>query len=1295
MAAPLQNPAINWNSRNLHEEWKQFQQHATLMFKGPLKRANQEEQSAYLLIWVGNTGREIFNSWGLSEEDSKNINTLMERFQQHSAPKKNTVFARYIFQERKQEDEPFDSFITDLRNLVKDCHYDKPEEMVRDKIVSGIKSQEIREKLLTEGDALTMEKAIDIAIMHETTQQRLRSMATTSPTADSIDSIAKNRSGHQQRSTHHRRYKAEQSHTDITNCRNCGGQHAKKKCPAFGKKCSYCQKLNHWAKVCLTKKDFRSKAIHTVDEDDDDDDIPIFIDAITKGNDSPDTAYANIAVSTGDTVRFKLDTGAQANIMPSSVYTRLRQMVPLQPSTSKLFGYTGKQLTVQGSITLDCSYKGHNYRGVFHIVDTPTTSQPVLGLKACLQLELIKMILSIDSTTPMTRDSVIREYSQLFTGLGELEGEVTLHLKPDATPVVHPARRVPHAIRGRLKEELDKMESTGVIEKVTTPTDWVNSLVVVEKPNGKLRICLDPKDLNAAIKRPHYPMPTLDDAVSKMAGARYFTKLDAKSGYWQMKLSKDSSYLTTFNTPFGRYRFLRLPFGIVSAQDDFQRKMDETFEGIPGVTSLVDDVIVFGKTQEDHDANLQATLERATIKNLKLNPEKLTVGAQEVEYFGHIISADGLRPDPTKVKAIQDMPPPNDKKELQTLLGMITYLAKFTPQLSEITKPMRDLLKENIEFIWDTPQQTALRKVKDAITSQPILAFFDPHKEITLEVDASKSGLGAAIFQEGKPVAFASKSLTPTEEKYAQIEKELYAVLFGCRRFHQYLYGQEITVRTDHKPLESITKKALATAPPRLQRMLLQLQKYNLKIVHIPGKEIPVADTLSRKYLPPEPEDNMTDDLDLHVHMVTKNLPVSDQKMKQLRLATSADTQLQSLMSVINLGWPEARSDCPPNITEFWNFRDELSVIDGIILKGHRILVPKALRAEMLDKIHSSHLGIEKTKQRAREILFWPGMATDIHQHVAMCSICAPKAPSNPKEPLISHTVPSRPWQKVGIDLFAWDMKTYLVTVDYYSRFFEVDELLSTTSAAVIRKLSSHFARHGIPETVISDNGPQFASDEFLMFATNWDFEHQTSSPGYPQSNGLAEKTVQTIKNILSKAKSDGQCALLSILEYRSTPVDGLASPAQLLMGRQLRSILPSTNQQLKPKTVDHNTFLSRRMKLQAEQKAYYDRSAYPLPPLKTGDPVYVQMAKGDWKPAQITATAKPPRSFQVRTDDGAEYRRNRRFLKQRPTREPTSPGRTTPLPAAIADERTITSKEQTHVSRYGRTIKTPQKMNL
>ena len=316
-------------------------------------------------------------------------------------------------------------------------------------------------------------------------------------------------------------------------------------------------------------------------------------------------------------------------------------------------------------------------------------------------------------------------------------------------------------------------------------------------------------------------------------------------------------------------------------------------------------------------------------------------------------------------------------------------------------------------------------------------------------------------------------------------------------------------------------KKPLSVAPPRLQRMLLQLQKYDLHVVHVPGKNIPVADTLSRKFIQAEPEDNDTvEDLNIQVHCLFNNMPVTDKKMQQLRQTTAEDPQMQELQSTILEGWPELRQNCKPTISEFWNFRDQLSAIDGIIFKGEKILVPTSLRPEMIQKIHSSHLGIEKTKQRAREILFWHGMATQIHNAVAACPICTPTRPSNPKQPLMPHEIPSRPWQKLATDLFTWNERSFLVTVDYYSRFFEVDELITTTSAAVIRKLSSHLARHGIPEVVVSDNGPQFASEDFATFATSWDFHHVTSSPGYPQSNGPAKKTVQTAKNILSRAKA-------------------------------------------------------------------------------------------------------------------------------------------------------------------------------
>jgi len=321
-------------------------------------------------------------------------------------------------------------------------------------------------------------------------------------------------------------------------------------------------------------------------------------------------------------------------------------------------------------------------------------------------------------------------------------------------------------------------------------------------------------------------MCTLDDILPHLSGAKYFTKLDARSGYWTIKLSEESSYLTTFNTPFGRYRFCRLPFGLKSSQDEFQRKIDESFEGLDGVVAIVDDILVFGHTREEHDKNLRSVLVRSKKKGIKLNEDKLEVGLTEVPYFGHIISAEGLKPDPSKVRAVKDMQPPQNKAELETILGMVNYLSKFAPNLSEITSPLRKLLVKDVHFAWDQPQEQAFQKVKDVITQSPgpILSYYDHKKELTLQVDASKFGLGATLLQDSKPIAFASKSLTPTEVNYAQIEKEMFAILFGCKHFHQYIYGHNVRVESDHKPLISIMKKPIHAAPPRLQRMILQLQ---------------------------------------------------------------------------------------------------------------------------------------------------------------------------------------------------------------------------------------------------------------------------------------------------------------------------------------------------------------------------------------------------------------------------------------------------------------------------------------
>lgn len=1254
------SPHMDWDAKNLPEAWRKFKLHVGLMFSGPLKRKGEDERCSYLLLWVGEKGRDIYNTWTLTEDERKTLNAYYDRYEAYVMPKTNFIFSRYKFNERVQGlNEPFEQFVTDLKLLVKDCNYANSEEMVRDRIVFGIHSPRVREKLLSVGSDLTLDKAIDIARSHEVALAQLKTISgggNSSPNEPSVHAVSRQplkktlwKSRHNRENGGAASYaKTDGDRRHHHTCDYCGNKAhtAKENCPAKGKQCKSCNKWNHFAKVCRSKQ---KKAVHAVSENEPEEytnSNELFIDVVTQENSSNDKeqVFTDILVGPNkSTVRFKLDTGASANVIPTSVFRKLGIQHTLQASPRPLYGYGGEPLVVRGKCKMQCQYKDTKLPLQIHIVDT--CAPPVLGLKACLDFKLIKLILSVSSTPGM---SIMDEYADVFKGIGLFPGECTIHIDPSAVPVIHPPRRVPLALRDRLRDELKNMERQQIITKVTEPTEWVNSMVAAEKPRtGELRVCLDPKDLNKVIKRPHYPLPTLEDITSKLAGACYFSVMDARSGYWAIKLTEESSKLTTFNTVFGRYRFLRLPFGLKSSQDEFQRKVDETYEGLDCVTAIIDDVLIYGKSKEEHDRNLRAMLQRSRERGVRLNPDKSIICATEVSYFGHLITKDGVKPDPAKITAVRDMEPPRDKGELETILGMVNYLSKFAPMLSDINAPLRQLLKESNEFIWDAQHDKAFKEMKELIIREPgpVLAYYDPSKELRLQVDASKYGLGATLLQEGKPIGYASKSLTDSEINYAQIEKELYAILFGCKRFHQYAYGRHIIVESDHKPLESILRKPLTAAPPRLQRMILQLQRYDFTITHKPGKDIPLADALSRKSLP-DMDNSLREGMDLHIHTVYNSLPVSDTKLKEIQTETDKDKQLIQLKRTISEGWPEERKQCPPSIAEYWNYRDELSQINNILFKGEKIIIPEILRTEMLSRIHTGHMGIEKCKQRARDILFWPGMNKQIEDMVGKCPVCLEHRPSNMKEPMINHTIPDRPWQTVATDLFTWNNETYMVTVDYYSRYFELDRLNnnSTTATAVIHKLKANFARHGIPQIVVSDNGPQYKCKEFETFANMWEFKHITSSPHYPQSNGLAEKSVQIAKSLLEKAKADHKDPYLSLLEYRNTPVDNFKTPAQLLMSRRLRSVLPCTHQQLKPKVVSHRDTHHRRVHCQKQQKRYYNRSAKPLSALHTGQNIRFQ-ENGHWKPAVVVRTADTARSYHIQTPDGAEYRRNRRHL--------------------------------------------------
>ena len=676
-------------------------------------------------------------------------------------------------------------------------------------------------------------------------------------------------------------------------------------------------------------------------------------------------------------------------------------------------------------------------------------------------------------------ERVTATYTDVFQGLGCMEGALHLEVDESASPSIMPPRRVPLALTERLKEELARLEKANVIKKEEEPTDWVSSLVETEKPNGKLRVCIDPQHLNKALKRSHYPLPVIEDILPELADVKVFSKADLKDGFLQIQLDQESSKLTTFQTPWGRYRYLRMPFGISPVPECFQRKLDQNLEGLEGIYKVADDILITGRgtskeeAVKNHDANLLKLLERCRERNLKLNREKLQLKCTETPFIGHALTPEGIKPDPGKVEAVLKMERPTDVAAVRRLVDLVNYLSKFLSKLSELCEPLRRLTHKGVEWSWSTEQEKAFVSVKQAVISAPILRYFNSSEHVEGQGDASANGIGFVLMQNGQPVSYSSRALTTTERNYSQIEKELLAQVFGVERIHQYVYGRKVVLWSDHKPLETISKKPLATAPKRLQRLLLRLQQYDVEIRYKPGPEMYLADTLSRAYLPTTARSPAEEETE-RIHAVDF-LPISEPQLAEIQRETAADSVLQSLIQVILQGWPDQKEALPSELHPYFTVRDELTAQDGILFKGLRCVIPTSLRPKIRERLHGAHTGVEGCLRRARETVYWPGINADLRDYIAKCGVCATYQKDQQKEPLISHKIPSRPWETVGCDIFHFEDRDYLCTVDYYSSYFEINQLKDKTGKEVIGTLKRHFSTHGIPNKLQSDNGPPYS----------------------------------------------------------------------------------------------------------------------------------------------------------------------------------------------------------------------------
>ena len=451
-------------------------------------------------------------------------------------------------------------------------------------------------------------------------------------------------------------------------------------------------------------------------------------------------------------------------------------------------------------------------------------------------------------------------------------------------------------------------------------------------------------------------------------------------------------------------------------------------------------------------------------------------------------------------------------------------------------------------------------------------------------------------------------------------------------------------MQSDHKPLEIIFKKDMNNIPKRLQRMRLRLQKYDVNVYYTKGDDMHIADTLSRAFIQDDQVyDGEHESVISHIGFErTTNALLSETHMDILRLAMDDDIVLKKLKFAIMNDWNISDQD-KSVLKAYMIFKDELLVEDEYVYKGNRLIIPKTMRPKIMELIHQNHMGIESCLRMARESIYWPRMNAEIKDMISKCDVCNTYRPCQQKEELNSTKFAMRPWSTVAMDIFELDGKCYHVIVDFYSNFFELNELSSVTSRAIISAIRPHFARHGIPDIVITDNGPQYVSWEFEQFSQSWGFQHQTSSPRYPQGNGKAENCVKTVKNLLKKSFLAGSDPLLAILDWRNTPTEGLdTSPAQRLMSRRTRTRLPTTSILLSPEVPDVHGRIRR---AKERQGFYYNRHAKNLPQIKPGQNVRMQLPNEVRWSVGICRKRLDNRSYLVEVN-GRVYRRNRRHLR-------------------------------------------------
>ena len=897
-----------------------------------------------------------------------------------------------------------------------------------------------------------------------------------------------------------------------------------------------------------------------------------------------------------------VDTGAQVNVIPNGACDgKLVVSLKLSPTNVSIKAWGNFSLKVLGSVQCPVEYKGCSVTDTFFIVDTGGNNNDRLLLtyelshKLGLMAELATMRSVVVDNENMISDSgrvkaMLREHAQVFSQEGKINGiACTIQVRSDAVPYAPPARRVPPALLDELKRELTCMREHDIIEPVTEPSDWCSPTVIAFKRDRSLRICVDLRKLNKAVCRQPVQMPTMEELSARVHGSKVFSLLDCKNSYWQIPIAQESQHLLTFSTPIGRFRFKRLCFGLTSAPEIYQRVMSDILTEVDGVVNYIDDVLVFGATQAEHDKRLEQVLIKLKESGVRLNEAKCYFQQREVEFLGHVWNTTGVAPTPARLEAVRDMPKPESVDSLRSFLGLAVYVAShFVPHFSALAKPLWEAVStcKSDNLRWNQELNTAFETLRGEIAKIQTRAHFDPTKRITIQTDACGRGLGGVLLQDGHPVLYVSRTLTDTEERYSQLEREFLGIVFTLNKLKLYLLGTEFEVQTDHLPILGLLDKPVDQLSNRLQRWIIGIQHFRYKLSHIAGVSNVLADCLSRNAIEGT-QSEVERATEVTICFVANGQPVD---VEQVAHVTATDQELLAVMKALDSHWEPRTRQLGP----FFQIREQLAIKwssgHRILLKGDTIVIPAELRKKVLGQAHQGHMGIVKMKAYLRAYAYWPGMNKDIENFCRRCPQCTIYQKVGDRAPMSQVAEKeTEPWQRIAIDMTGpssvLDGKLLLTIIDLYSRFPEVCVLRKGTSREVIEHLQALFARFGVPRYLVSDNGSNFVSDEFEVFLKRVGITHVRTSVYFPSSNGVIERFHSTLKTRLKKIRAEHPQAPLELavatvlFEVRSTPneISG-CSPFERLFGRPMRTqlsvLVPSGDEpatRMKPRKVDYS----------------------------------------------------------------------------------------------------------------------------